>query len=120
MRSVAILVLAALFTITTTSSTNAAALWWKKVITRQKTHQRCMQAAQDGVSRTLRNIRISPDEVSGTSLDEKVYVAITCVERGGNQRAVAIIAGVGDDPSAVRPVVDNTAEQVRTSGTPEY
>ncbi len=119
MRSVAILVLAILFTITTNSSTNAAALWWSKVITRQKTYQRCMQAAQDG-GRGLGNLRISPNEVSGTSLDGKVYVAITCVERGADLRAVAIIAGVGDDVSAVRPVVDNTAEAVRTSGIPEY
>ncbi|PLZ87645.1 hypothetical protein CEN44_17025 [Fischerella muscicola CCMEE 5323] len=79
-----------------------------------------MQAAQDGGRSTLGNLRILPNEVSGTSLDEKVYVAITCVERGADQRAVAIIAGVGDDVSAVRPVVDNTAEAVRTSGTPEY
>lgn len=120
MRSVAILVLAALLTVTATSSTNAVALWWKEVITRQKTYQRCMQAAQDGGRRTLSNVRILPNEVSGTSLDEKVYVAIRCVERGADLRAVAIIAGVGDDISAVRSMVNNTAEEVRTSGTPEY
>lgn len=66
------------------------------------------------------NVRVTPNEVTGTSIDGKVYVAITGVERGSNQRAVAIIMGVGDDLNWVRSVVKGTAEEVRTSGTPEY
>lgn len=70
-------------------------------------------------SNGLSNVHVTPDEVSGISIDGKVYVAITCVGRAG-ERAVAIIAGVGDDPSSVTRVVEETAEQVRTSAVPDY
>jgi hypothetical protein len=121
MRRLAILVLGALLTAPfTTPSANAAYLWWMKVITRQKTYASCMREAQNAARRTLREVRVTPDEVSGTSIDGKVYVAIMGVERGSSQRAVAIIAGVGDDRNWVRQIVQSTAEEVRTSGAPEY
>lgn len=121
MRRLAILVLAPLLTVIplTTPSANAASLWWIKVITTQKTYAGCMREAKNAARRTLSNVRVTPDEVAGTSIDQKVYVAIMCVERGPNQRAVAIIAGVGDDINWVRQVVKNTAEEVRTSGAPD-
>lgn len=104
----------------TVATANAASLWWIKVITTQKTHPGCMREAQNGVKRSLSNVRVGSDEVSGTSIDQKVYVAVTCVERGAGQRAVAIIAGVGEDSNLVRQTVTNTAELVRTSGAPDF
>ena len=101
-------------------SATAASLWWSKVITTQKTFAGCMREAQSGARRSLSDVRVSSDEVSGSSIDQQVYVAITCVERGAGQRAVAIIAGVGDNVNWVRQVVQNTGELVRTSGTPDF
>jgi hypothetical protein len=116
MRKIAIpvlaLVLTAGFAIPTT---NAAALFWKKVIGRSKTEAGCLRNAQHN---GLSNVRATPSEVTGTSIDQKVYVAITCVERPG-ERAIMITMGVGDDADWVRRVVDDTAEQVRTSGVPD-
>lgn len=116
MRKIATPVLAALLIVTITSFADAAALFWSKVITTQKTHAGCMRSAQ---SNGLINVRVLPDEVSGTSLDQKIYVAITCVERPG-LRAVAFIAGAGEDLAAVRTQVQSTAEQVRTAGVPDF
>ncbi|NWF59237.1 MAG: hypothetical protein HXY43_08000 [Fischerella sp.] len=79
-----------------------------------------MREAENGARRSLGDVRVTPDEVSGFSIDQQVYFAITCVERGSDQRAVAIIAGVGDDINWVRQVVQNTTEVVRTSGVPDY
>ena len=95
---------------------SASALFWNKVITTQRTYEGCMMSARRN---GLVNVRISRDEVSGTSLDGKVYVAITCVGRGAGQRAVAFIAGVGEDSAWVRRVVQDSAEQVRTAGVPD-
>jgi hypothetical protein len=95
---------------------SASALFWNKVITTQRTYEGCMRSARRN---SLVNVRISRDEVSGTSLDGKVYVAITCVGRGADQRAVAFIAGVGEDAAWVRQVVKATAEEVRTAGVPD-
>jgi hypothetical protein len=78
-----------------------------------------MREAQNAARRTLSDVRATSHEVSGTSIDGKVYVAIMGVERGSNQRAVAIIAGAGDDSNWVRQVVEGTAEEARTSGAPE-
>ena len=79
----------------------------------------CMRETHNAARRKLSNVRVTPDEVSGTSLDGKVYVAIMGVERGHGQRAVAIVAGVGNDRNCVRQVVEGTVEEVRTSGAPE-
>jgi hypothetical protein len=114
MRSLAMPILAAVFTATLAPPADAAVLWWKKVIGRSMTYEGCMKNARGN---GLSNVQVKPDEVSGTSIDGKVYVAITCVGRQG-ERAVAIIAGVGDDSAWVKRVVEETAEQVRTSGVP--
>jgi len=53
--------------------------------------------------------------VAGTSLDGSVYVAITCVGRA-NERAVAVVLGIGQNPAFVRQVVESSADQVRTAG----
>ena len=97
-------------------TSSAAALYWKKVVTTQRTYEGCMRSA---LSNGLINVRRSPDEVAGSSLDGAAYIAITCVDRGPNQRAVAFVAGVGHDPAAVRRYVEATAEQVRTAGAPD-
>jgi hypothetical protein len=117
MRRFVVSALTVLLTVTplVTSSAKAASLWWIKVITTQKTFAGCKREAESA-ARSLSNVRVTPDEISGFSIDEQVYVAITCVERGADQRAVAVIAGVGDDINWVRQVVQNTAELVRTSG----
>jgi hypothetical protein len=96
-------------------STNAAFLFWKKVIGRSKTEAGCMRNAQ---ANGLSNVSVKPSEVTGTSIDGKVYVAITCVQRNG-ERAIMIIAGVGDDSAWVSRVVNETAENVRTAGVPD-
>jgi hypothetical protein len=98
-------------------TSSAAALYWRKVITTQKTYEGCMRSA---LTNGLVNVRRSPDEVSGSSLDGAAYIAITCVGRGPNQRAVAFVAGVGSDLALVRRYVQETAEQVRTAGVPDY
>jgi hypothetical protein len=122
MRGFVVSVLTILLTVTplVASSAKAASLWWIKVITTQKTFAGCMREAENGARRSLGDVRVTPDEVSGFSIDQQVYFAITCVERGSDQRAVAIIAGVGDDINWVRQVVQNTTEVVRTSGVPDY
>ena len=97
-------------------TSSAAALFWNKVITTQRTYEGCMRSARRN---SLINVRVSQDEVAGTSLDGKVYVAITCVGRGANQRAVAFIAGTGDDFAQVRQQVQAVAEEVRTAGVPD-
>ena len=121
MRRLVIPVLVALFTIApfVMASADAASLWWRKVISTSRTHAGCMRAAGQGARATLTNVRTQPDEASGTSTDGRVYVAVTCVERGANQRAIAIIAGVGDDFNWVKQVAESTAEAVRTSGPPD-
>src|SRR4051794_28711953 len=112
MRKFAIPLVTALLTVTVTPAANATALFWRKVITTQLTYAGCMKSAQ---TNGLINVRISADEVAGTSLDGQIYVAITCVARGVTLRAVAFIAGVGADLAAVRNQVQSTAEQVRTA-----
>ena len=121
MRKLVMPILAALLTIApfVTPSADAAVLWWKKVISRSRTQAGCMRAAAQGARGSLSNVRMGSDEVTGTSIDGKVYVAVTCVERGADQRAIAIIAGVGDDSNWVNQVMQNTAEAVRTSGVPD-
>jgi hypothetical protein len=106
------LLLAATFAVPTA---DAAALFWKKVIGRSKTEAGCMANARGA---SLSNEHATPSEVTGFSIDGKVYVAITCVQRSG-ERAIMIVMGVGDDGNWVRRMVDETAEQVRTSGVPD-
>lgn len=116
MRKIMISVLALLLTAAVAVPTaDAAGLFWKKVIGRSKTEAGCLRNAR---SNGLSNVRVTPGEVNATSTDEKVYVAITCVQRKG-ERAIMIIAGVGAAAAWVRRVVDDTAEQVRTAGVPD-
>ncbi len=117
MRGIRLIVIAALLTGIAASAANAAAfLWWKKVITKAIKYDTCMKNAQRV---SLTGIQVKPDEVSGYSIDRKVYVAITCVARNG-ERAIAIVAGVGEDSGWVKQVVEATADEVRTAGVPEY
>ena len=117
MRKVMMPVLAVLFTAGIAVPTaDAAFLFWKKVIGRSKTETGCLSNAR---ANSLSNVRVTPSEVNGTSLDGRVYVAITCVQRNGGERAIMIIAGVGDDSAWVSRMVDETAEQVRTAGVPD-
>jgi hypothetical protein len=115
MQKMTMLILAVVLTAAVTLPANAAFLFWKKVIGRSMTQEGCLKNAKGN---GLSNVRVGADEVTGTSIDGKVYIAITCVGRRG-ERAIAIIAGVGDDANWVRRMVDETAEQVRTSGVPD-
>jgi hypothetical protein len=116
MRKIMILVLAlVLAAIVAVPTADAAFLFWKKVIGRSKTETGCLANARGA---GLSNQQTPAGEVNGTSIDGKVYVAITCVQRNG-ERAIMIIAGVGDDSNWVRRMVDETAETVRTSGVPD-
>lgn len=113
MRKIMIPVLALLLTTSiAVPMADAAVLFWKKVIGRSKTEAGCLNNAK---ANGLSNVHVTPSEVNGTSLDRKVYIAITCVQRNG-ERAIMIIAGVGDDAAWVSRMVNETAEQVRTAG----
>jgi hypothetical protein len=117
MRKIMLPVLAVLFTASiAVPESNAAFLFWKKVIGRSKTEAGCLNNAR---ANSLSNVRVTPSEVNGTSIDGRVYLAITCVQRNGGDRAIMIIAGVGDDSAWVSRMVDETAEQVRTAGVPD-
>ena len=117
MRKIMMPVLAVLLTASiAVPTTNAAFLFWKKVIGRSKTEAGCLRNAR---ANGLSNVRVTATEVNGTSIDGKVYVAITCVQRNGGARAIMVVAGVGDDAGWVSRVVNETAEQVRTAGVPD-
>jgi hypothetical protein len=116
MRKILMPILAVLFAAGIAVPTaDAAFLFWSKVIGRSKTEAGCLRNAR---ANGLSNVRVTPVEVTGTSIDEKVYVAITCVQRNG-ERAIMVVMGVGDDSAWVSRVVNETAEQVRTSGVPD-
>jgi hypothetical protein len=96
---------------------DASYLYWRKVIGISTDYSKCMDnaARNNGLS----NVRRSEPEVTGTSIDGKaVYVSITCIPRGGNQRAIMMIMGVGDNFAFTKGVVDSTADTVRTNRGP--
>lgn len=96
---------------------DAAALYWKKVVGISKDYNRCMKnaARNNGLS----NIRRSALEVTGSSLDGSVYVSITCIPRGDNERAIMMIMGVGDNFAFTKTIVESTADAVRTNRGPD-
>lgn len=96
---------------------NAASLYWKKVVGVSFSYDRCMQNAAR--NNGLREIRRSNLEVAGTSIDGSVYVSITCIPREGNERAVMMIMGVGDNFEFTKSIVNSTADTVRTNRGPE-
>ena len=88
-----------------------AALYWSKFPVRTQKEARCMEFAYGAASQQgLQNIRRIAIEVSGTKAG--VYVALTCVGRGGGLPAMAIVIATGDNQSTVIAIRDQLAAQI--------
>jgi hypothetical protein len=89
----------------------AAALYWTKFQVKTQREARCMDFAYGAATQQgLQNIRRIPIEVSGTK--GGVYVALTCVGRGGGLPAIAFVIAMGEDQANVIAIRDQVASQI--------
>ena len=101
-------------------------LWWKMVESKAFRYSTCMDYVRRGAGAWLSGNRVTASEVTGYSVDGSVYVAVTCVERGGQAihpplRAMAIVMGVSASNSKfAKGLIEDIANEVRTTGEVEY
>jgi len=89
---------------------DAAFLYWSKIQVKTGTEAKCMQLAAGVAGQNLQGVKKSALEVAGTR--NGVYVAITCVGRGGGQNAIGVIMAIGDNGPATIAARDLIADKL--------
>jgi len=91
---------------------HAAYLYWSKVQVSSVEESYCYSFARTVARDTLSNVRFTPgQEVAGTQ--GRTYAAMTCVGRGSNSRAIAVIMVMGDDQAAAIRLRDDLAARIQ-------
>ena len=104
--------LAGLMTMPLVHEANAAALYFEKTVVKTGSESTCLRFAQDvarnqGFLNTHRNAA----EVAGEK--DGAYVSVTCVGRGGDQQAIAVVMSTSDSFDVARRVAQQVAAQIR-------
>ena len=89
---------------------DAAFLYWSKIQVKTGTEAKCMQLAAGVAGQNLQGVKKSPLEIAGTR--NGVYVAITCVGRGGGQNAIGVIMAIDDNGQATIGARDLIADKL--------
>jgi hypothetical protein len=91
---------------------HAAYLYWTKVQVSSSEESSCYSFARTVARDALTNVRFTPGvEVAGSQGGS--YAAITCVGRGSNSRAIAVIMVMGDDQGAAVRTRDDLAGRIQ-------
>lgn len=88
----------------------AGFLYWSKIQVKTGTEAKCMQLAYGVASQNLQGVKKSGLEVAGSR--NGVYVAITCVGRGGGQQAIGVVMAIGDNGPATVSTRDLIADKL--------
>jgi hypothetical protein len=91
---------------------HAAYLYWSRVGVSTSNEAYCFEFARTVARDTLSNVRFTPGvEVAGAQGGS--YAAMTCVGRGANNRAMAVIMVMGDDQAAATRLRDDLAARIQ-------
>jgi ABC-type ATPase with predicted acetyltransferase domain len=94
--------------LTAIETANAAFLWWDKTPVHTASLKECFSVVQEAMqSLNYQNIRLSRDEVAGTS--SGVYTAVTCI---GTNPPTAMVMSVGDDQNATRSASERLSKRI--------
>ena len=100
------------FTALSPAPADAAYLYWSRVGVQTASEPTCFSFARAVARDTLGNVRFTPGvEVAGTQGGS--YAAMTCVGRGANNRAMAVIMVMGDDQAAAIRLRDDLAARIQ-------
>jgi hypothetical protein len=104
----AIITASAVVWLLTTGGAAAAFLYWGKTSVHTSNLGECHSFANEAMGAlNVQHIRVSPDEVAGTS--GAAYAAITCV---GTNPVTAIIMVVGDDGNETSSLRDSLQQKI--------
>jgi len=89
----------------------ASYLYWTKSAVKTDTEVKCLRLAHDVIRQSgYQGTKSSATEVTGSK--SGVFVAITCVARGGGQNAIAVVMTMGDADAATMEIRDQIVKKL--------
>lgn len=98
-----------------THHAQAAALFFEKTPVKSASEKTCFRFARDVLhDLQFQNVHKSDAEVAGEK--DGAYISVTCVGRGGDQPAIAVVMGIADTFDVARRVGQLVATRVKGIG----